>query len=150
MRYLIFAFLLALPLGRADQPTSFTDTDLAQLLLETSKSKQPLLIYAWSPHMPLSWRGLDELLVEAELKDVRVVPLLDPFGNQLYAQAIAQKHGWPITYVRKINSANLVKTGLRTHYPAYVFKRWDRVEFKTVPGYKAPLRLKQLVQKELR
>ena len=96
----------------------FTDNDLDQLL-----SKKDVLIYAWSPHMPISYEGFAIAKNVAKKNDLAFLPLLDPEANEKAVEKAAQKYKLPKESLKRIQSIELVYRGMLLHFPTILLIR---------------------------
>lgn len=130
--------------------SSFTDADLNSLLQKSSKGDSSLIIYTWSPHMNWSVRGIDEIEAWAQAKKMSVRLLLDPKADLAKAKEIQSSHKWDNSVLTINESAKLIKMGMRTHYPSYIFIKKGEVSSPVIPGYKSAKELESLEKRYLR
>lgn len=146
MHFILYALLGSLVFAN---PGRFANAELDHLIKQTGGGGQPVVVYGWSPHMPLSIRGLSELLTLGERQDIKIVPVLDPIANEtLVTQVMSHQH-WPIAYATRAKSAHLIALGFRVHYPSYLLISHGRVASGLLPGYKTPNNLKAYFRKYL-
>lgn len=126
---MLTAILLTLLAQAAPGP--FTDADLHR-----AEKKGDALVYAWSPHMNLSVRGLDQALARERHGGPHVIAVLDPACNRALARKIARTHGWPEEALRENASDELIGRGFRVHYPSYLFLSGGSSIGPVIPGYK--------------
>ena len=81
-------------------------------------SGTPTIVYAWSPHMPLSVAGLKELRSVAGASGVDVIAVLDPQASLALAERTARDAGFGRDVLEPIASTELLMRGLTLHYPA--------------------------------
>ncbi len=131
----IFLFF-ALTFSAAAAPP-FTDARLRAL---EAKGNEALLL-SWSPHMPLSVRGLDEAFARAKISGTVLVPLLDPGSNLELARRIAREKGWLASALAVNESSELLERGFRVHAPSYQYLRQGKLLGPALPGYKTEKQL---------
>ena len=92
------------------------------------------VFYAWSPHMPLSVDGLNEILAAGEKMSIDVIAVLSPHANVEYARDRLEDRGLPVSLLRENQSSELVKRDLFLHAPAILV--FDEGEFVSpvLPG----------------
>jgi hypothetical protein len=95
-------------------PPAFTDRDLIRALAENDR----LVIYLWSPHMPLSVEGLAEIDHAARDAGFHLVSVLHPDADAEYAQREANEHDLPATSLRRAASVELLFRDLLVHAPS--------------------------------
>ena len=141
MILLLFSLLLT-PAAFA----KFDDAALQARLAESTKEKTRLVIYHWSPHMPLSVRGLEDLLATKGDRDYRVLALLGEDSGGKAAREVAKKKKWPDSVLERDESLALRRRGARVHYPSYDFVKDGAFVGNLVPGYREPASLKDLAK----
>ena len=117
-------------------PAKFDDAALRARLTASAEEKSKLLIYTWSPQMPLSVKGLAELMETKGKRDYRVLVLLDDGANTKVAAKVAKDHKWPAAVLERNESLELRKQGSRLHYPSYVFVKDGKYVGALLPGYR--------------
>jgi hypothetical protein len=125
-------------------PAKFDDAALRSRLEESAKDKTNLLIYTWSPQMPISVRGLSELFASKGRRNYRVLALLDEGANLKEAGKLVKEKGWPAAFLERNESLELRKQGARVHHPSYIFVKDGRYAKPLVPGYREPAELARL------
>jgi hypothetical protein len=109
----------------------FTDDDFHHLLSE----HQAGIIYLWSPFMPLSSLGRDEIGPIAEELSVNLTTLLDPYADSCP------------TADPLMDSQKLMSLGMLDHYPAVaLYKNGHLIEDVLVLGYEKPKTLIKLLR----
>ena len=130
---LLLIWLLAFPLSIWGA-SIFKDSDLQVRLTD----KRPGVIYLWSPFMPLSVMGRDEIYEVAAALDLDLVTLVDP---------LALKGSTPDQI---FGSSVLSELGMLDHYPALVLYADGRILEQTlVHGYEQKASLTILLKKYL-
>ncbi|MEM7414980.1 MAG: hypothetical protein AAF389_05740 [Gemmatimonadota bacterium] len=110
----------------------FTDADL-----EAARRAHPggVVVYAWSPHMPLSVDGLPEVAEAARDAGFGFEPVLIAPGDTSFARAELLRVGGPEAALRRIASVELLTRELQVHAPALLVFSADRVS-PVLPGYR--------------
>jgi len=116
-----------------DDPTLFTDTHL--LGLKESAEGDALVVYVWSPHMPLSPDGWPEIEAAASAAGMQVVPALMAHSDRDFAIREAARVGMPANGLREIVSVELIQRQAQVHAPSIVIFGQDRVS-PVLPGYR--------------
>ena len=98
-----------------DRSTRFTDDDLRDALLRHQAGG--LVVYAWSPHMPLSVEGFREV-AEAD-----------------FARREAERAAIPLSGLREMDSVELIQRGVQLHAPSIIAFGYGRVS-ALLPGYR--------------
>lgn len=113
----------------------FTDADLAAL----KKENREFVVYIWSPYMPLSSKGREEIAgLAKELKIPRVVTVLDPSGR------ICHEKTGPLADPT-FDSKELIDARAMNHFPTMVYVRDGKLA-AIVPGYDDPIKFKKRIQ----
>ena len=115
--------------------TSFQDHELEAL----KKTHAEFVVYIWSPYMPLSAIGRNEIDSAAkDLKISHVVKILDP------SPRICHESSGPLADP-SFNSQELIKARALNHYPTMVY--FQKGEIKAVvPGYDDPAKFKNRIE----
>lgn len=109
-----------------------TDSDISQFV---SKNKNGL-IYTWSPAMPFSVNGLEEVQKLSKQENLKLLVVLDPLANSQQAKKIIEIKKWPAEYLHKSISTDLKFRNLYNHYPSVVFFKNGEIKDTLIPGYK--------------
>lgn len=123
---------------RPHQPIShdtaglFTDAHLAA---RVDAAEKAAIIYAWSPHMPLSTDGYAEIRRAGEAVGLPVVPVLMAFSDTRFAAREAARVGIPAEGLRQVASNELIQRQVQVHAPSIVVFSRDRVS-PVLPGYR--------------
>ncbi|MDG0816808.1 hypothetical protein [Bdellovibrio svalbardensis] len=141
MSYLVI--LLSFHLSWASGSSYFSNADLESTL--RSGEVDNVMIFTWSPHMPLSIKGLDEAIQFTKSNKIKLIVVLDPNCDFSLAQKVAFKHQWPDTYLKTIQSSKLIERGLRVHYPSYLLIKHGSFSGPTTPGYKSKEELDRMI-----
>jgi len=106
------------------------------LLLKFLAQNPDGFMYSWSPAMPLSIDGLEEVKRAARSLEQSLVVVLDPNASLNVARKIAKKRGWPDTYLRKPASVEITLRGILDHYPTMTHFRNGQLSNRILPGMK--------------
>jgi hypothetical protein len=140
----VACFAPATSLGKAD----FQDNDLEKLLKISKKTQQKGLIYVWSPHMPLSLRGVHEAQKVTTTKKIALTVLLDPYADLVTASKVASRESFPKSYLRRIESRILLEKNMTLHFPSAIPYRDGTLARDMRGGYDNPQRLADYLEKE--
>ncbi len=110
----------------------FTDDELRTRI---DQANGPLVVYAWSPHMPLSVDGYREIAEAGRRLGVEVIPVLFAEGDRDFARREAQRGGIPEAGLREVASTELLMRDAQVHAPSIVVFTPDRVS-PVLPGYR--------------
>lgn len=110
----------------------FTDADLERLVT----ASQSVVVYVWSPHMPLSVEGVHEASVAARRLGLRLVPLADPHADRSYVDRVALQAGLPDGAARPVHSIELVFRDALVHAPSLLLFIDGRAAGPAIPGYR--------------
>lgn len=114
----------------------FDDRALNLVLSDAdAASEQGVVVYAWSPHMPLSVDGWSEVDAAARTVGLRAVPVLIDEADEGFARREADRVGIPPEGLRAITSVELIMRDLQLHAPAILLFADDRVS-PVLPGYR--------------
>ena len=114
----------------------FDDRALDLVLDEAvATSARGVVVYAWSPHMPLSVDGWAEVAKAARALSVVAVPALIDEADMDFAEREAERVGIPRDGLRAITSVELIMRDLQLHAPAILVFRENRVS-PVLPGYR--------------
>ena len=102
-----------------DDANLFTDDDMEGL----RKNNGAALLYAWSPHMPISYSGFAMAQKVAEQNGLTFVPILDPVADTGAAARGVKQHALPPQSLRRIQSVELTYRGMLLHYPCVMVVR---------------------------
>jgi hypothetical protein len=111
-----------------------TDRVLAAAL-DAAADQQGLVVYAWSPHMPLSVDGWREIAMAAEELRFAALPILIAHPDADFAAREATRGGIPQHGLRVVSSVELLMRDLQVHAPSIVVFSGERVS-PVLPGYR--------------
>ncbi len=112
---------------------TFTDADLRAALDEAEATG--VVLYAWSPHMPLSVDGWRELASAARMRGLNAIPLLIAHADTAFARREAVRAGIPAAGLREIASVELLMRDVQVHAPSILVLRSGRTS-PVLPGYR--------------
>lgn len=115
------------------QKNTLDDSSLRKLV----KSSPRGIIYAWSPHMPLSLEGVPAILSAAREKGIPVIFVLDPHASAQWAETAIRFYRMPTSAGRRIASLELFLRGLVDHFPSVVTFSQGKLDRKIIPGLKS-------------
>jgi hypothetical protein len=133
---LVFAWQM-----RAAADEWLTDDDVMAMLARGS----PGVFYAWSPHMPLSVDGLQEILTAGERLGLDVIPVLSPHTSMAYARDRIDGKALPEAVLRQTRSAELVRRNLFVHAPAILVFDRGRFVSPVLPGFRTAADYEHLI-----
>jgi len=110
----------------------FTDRVLRARLARTGA----LVVYVWSPHMPLSVDGYGEVERAARALGLSVEPVLFAGADRAFAQRAAERAGIPDRGLREVASAELILRDAQVHAPSILVFAHGRVS-SVLPGYRS-------------
>ena len=118
-------------------PERFTDADLRRTVSSARAGGAPgVVVYLWSPHMPLSVDGYREIQAAAKDHGLGLVALLFPGSNLVFAAAEAERAGIPADALREAASVELTFRDALVHAPTILVFDGDRVS-AVLPGYRS-------------
>ncbi len=94
-----------------------------------------LIVYSWSPHMPLSVDGFGEVVEAADTRGFEVLPVLIAYGDIDFAEREASRVGMPEGATRQLHSVELLHRGSQLHAPSIVVFH-DGAVAPVLPGYR--------------
>lgn len=95
---------------------AFTDADLRARLA----ADEDLVVYLWSPHLPLSVEGYHEIARATRELDVPLVAVVDGTADPGFVEREADAHGMPPDARRPLGSVELLFRDLAVHTPSIV------------------------------
>jgi hypothetical protein len=110
----------------------FTDDDLRDALNSESGG---VVIYAWSPHMPLSVDGYPEVAAAAHSRGMTALPVLIAFSEADFARREAERVGIPQAGLRQMDSVELIQRGAQLHAPSIIVFSPEGIS-ALLPGYR--------------
>lgn len=111
----------------------YSDADLAAAVAEAAPS--PLVVYLWSPHMPLSVDGVAEVLQAGHDAGVPVEVLLIDHADLEFARREAHRVEMPPSSLRVAHSVELLMRDAQLHAPSLLIFSAGRVS-PVLPGYR--------------
>jgi hypothetical protein len=109
-----------------------TDHDVESIL----RSNDAGVFYAWSPHMPLSVDGWEEIRSAAEALGIAVTPVLSSHANIGYARDRALRIDMPASGFALNQSVELNMRDLNVHAPAILVYSRGRFASPVIPGFR--------------
>lgn len=91
------------------------------------------IIFAWSPYMPMSVLGREEIQGIADELGVELLTVVDPMVH-------GEVFGDPF-----IDSDELFNLGIMDHFPAVLAVRGGKIKRGVIQGYEVPSSLKELI-----
>lgn len=110
---------------------AFTDLDLASAL---SRNRR-LVVFLWSPHMPLSVDGLPEIEEAARMTGSSLVEVTDPSSDRRFVDEVCRERGIPPEARRPLASLELLFRDLAVHAPTILAFDEEKVS-APLPGYR--------------
>ena len=110
---------------------AFTDEDLKELLAGDDR----LVVYLWSPHLPLSVEGYHEIVHATSSISVPLVAVADGTAESGFVQRVADAYGIPDESRRPMRSVELLFRDLAVHTPSLVVFSGGHVS-APLPGYR--------------
>ena len=110
----------------------FSDLDVSQTI---DDAPEGVILYLWSPHMPLSVDGYPEVVSAGAAREFVVVPILLPGADHAFAVREADRVGIPAAGLRVAASVELAMRDAYVHAPTIVAVRAGRWSV-TLPGYR--------------
>lgn len=125
---------------------SFTDDDLRELVARGTGG----ILYAWSPEMPHSMRGLTSVRKAAAQLGLPLTVLLDPQADDSQARAALKASGEPSVSLRKIESSELLSRSFTMHFPTVMVYSKERVVGRIYPGLGSEKAYADFIKESLR
>lgn len=127
-----------------DSPEFFTDKDLLEIL----NTQRSTVVYAWSPHMPLSIDGVEEIERAAKQLSLDTVFVVDPHADKKRVEETIAKHP-NLRGSRLIVSDELLMRGFGQHYPSLIAIKAGKIHGRIIPGFKFHERYGELLRELL-
>lgn len=108
------------------------------------------VIYAWSPHMPVSFYGLPRIADAAKKLNLSVHFVLDPHADSAQARREALRNGLPAEALLRMESLELIFRGMPNHYPTVVVFAGGRIRGNPIPGVKEGVAYERMILDQLR
>ncbi len=118
-------------------------------LINKIDSKVSGVIYAWSPHMPLSMAGIKPLKEATEQLGIELILVLDPHADKKISNEMAVKFSLNDAALKKLESVDLMLRGLGFHYPALVVFKNGKMNDFAIPGVKTSSEYQKLIARQL-
>ncbi len=117
---------------------SFTDNDLQALLKSQSQQKKSkgLVLYQWTPYMPLSYYGIASIKKAAQKLDLKVFLLVDAKAAKEDILYVAQNLSIKPTELHLNFSQELNQRGMNLHFPSAIYTYLGQISSRRYPGYK--------------
>ncbi len=113
-------------------PAYWTDQKIGNFI----KQSKTGFIYLWSPHMPYSWKGVEEVRkIALKHPKLSIEIMMDPNGDPQVAKKITKINGWPSDYLKKADSTEFVMRGFYLHAPTLIPFKNREFGFH-LPGYR--------------
>lgn len=136
--------------------TVFTDRDLRNLLAQHDRG----LIYIWSPHMPYSYRalnerasGVDSIREVARKLGLNLTVVVDPAANQLFTQKLASENRSlrlsAASPTHRAQSLELSFRAMNTHFPVLITYSKGKIARHAYPGVGTETEYSKIVTKQL-
>lgn len=109
----------------------FTDRDLASALSRTHR----LVVFLWSPHMPLSVDGLREIEEATRVTGIGLIAVTDPSSDPRFVDEVSREQGIPPESRRPVASLELLFRDLTVHAPTVLAFDGKKVS-APLPGYR--------------
>ena len=123
---------------------SFTDADLHALL----DGSAPLVVFLWSPHLPLSADGYREIEAATAALDLRLAAIVDPAADPSYVAAVGDDLGIPESARHPLTSVELLFRDLAMHAPTILIFANRKVS-APLPGYRTSAAYREYIGKFL-
>ena len=132
--------------GPSNDQGLFADKNLQHLLSKGSAG----IIYIWSPHMPLSIKGLVEISALAKRLKMDLTILMDPNASQDSGLRAVKRNHLDSTAIIKVGASELIQRSSLFHFPSYVFYKDGKIFGDARLGYDEPIRLEQVAREKLK
>jgi hypothetical protein len=110
---------------------AFTDADLKEQLASNDR----LIVYLWSPHLPLSVEGYHEIVAASGAIGVPLVAVVDGTADEDFVEQEADDNGIPAEARRPMGSIELLFRDLAVHTPSILVFSSGTVA-SPLPGYR--------------
>lgn len=134
---------------------SFTDRDLRQLLADQDRG----IIYIWSPHMPYSYRplnngssGVDNIRAVAKKLGLHLTVVADPSASQAYAKNIVSQNkslSLNTSAMQRAQSLELTLRSMNTHFPVAIVYAKGKIGRHGYPGVGTEAEYRKFVEAQL-
>ncbi|HSF15612.1 MAG TPA: hypothetical protein VLK65_08670 [Vicinamibacteria bacterium] len=109
----------------------FTDSDLERLLAVNDR----LVVFLWSPHLPLSVEGYGEIAAAVSELGIPLAAVVDPSAVPELVDEVSERNGIPLEARRVLASVELLFRDLAVHAPTVLFF-WRGKAEAPLPGYR--------------
>jgi len=115
-----------------DGSTVIGDADAERIL----KENQAGIFYSWSPHMPLSVNGYEEIESATNALGLTLVAVLSDHTNDDFASEQSELSGIPANALQRNRSVELIMRDLQVHAPAILIFDDGKFVSPTLPGFR--------------
>lgn len=129
--------------------SEFTDRDLDSILRSEDTQNTAGLIYAWSPRMPLSILGADEIAIIAKKLNLPLYIVVDPSATEQEIRNSVGNNSL-LKNSAALRSEKLISMSMKIHYPSLVMYRNGNLLTPSRPGYDEPERLEAYIIRRLK
>jgi len=116
---------------RTPVPGAFTDEDLSTLVERHGR----LVVYLWSPHLPLSVDGYHEIKAAAEAESFAFVAVVDAGASRSLTRTVGAAQGVPEDARRPLGAVELLFRDIAVHSPSILVFA-DGQASAPLPGYR--------------
>ncbi len=110
---------------------AFTDDDLKQLLARQDR----VVVYLWSPHLPLSAEGYAEIVAAASTVGIALAAVVDASAERSFVRRVADEYEIPADATRPTRSIELLFRDLAVHTPSILVFA-NKTVSAPLPGYR--------------
>ena len=128
-----------------DRSTALGDAEAEQIV----ENHRAGIFYSWSPHMPLSVSGYDEIESAAKSLGLTLVAVLSDHANAEFAAEQSELSGIPAQALQRNRSVELIMRDLQVHAPAILIFRDGKFVSPTLPGFRYAKDYEALISKFL-
>lgn len=115
----------------ADLADAFTDEDLKAVLARHDR----VVVYLWSPHLPLSVEGYAEIAAATSTAGFELVAVAHGAADPGFVRRAADEHGIPVEATRPMSSVELLFRDLAVHTPSILVFA-NGTASAPLPGYR--------------
>lgn len=134
------------PLSRKIVANEFNDMHLKKLVDE----KKTGIIYLWSPQMPLSIQGVNNIIKATKQQQLNLTVLLDSNADLAQAKKMQEENKWPTSFLARANSLELEMRNAFIHFPNLLFYSHQKMQMEIAPGLKTIKNYQALLQEHFR
>ena len=128
-----------------DDSMAFGDAEAEQIV----DNHRAGIFYSWSPHMPLSVSGYDEIESATKSLGLTLVAVLSDHTNAEFAAEQSELSGIPAEALQRNRSVELIMRDLQVHAPAILIFEDGRFVSPTLPGFRYAKDYEALISKFL-